>query len=192
MFKAYLFHCLWSSEQLLWLCQRRSRLLLPTGQSSRAEWSLLSSVYMFVIKRGQLVTYTAADISSVSPSPQGSFYVPSENYLQRAHTWHRRLCRLLLVAHRGLHAYYTALMKEIPQLQQIPLESGGAHTQSWTHCFIEPTLRWFVLWFGAGWIKLNGSLMTSEIPKWGNFNSPVTKNKYSWSNVRSLQYKQSI
>uniref|UniRef100_A0A669DRE3 Family with sequence similarity 135 member B n=1 Tax=Oreochromis niloticus TaxID=8128 RepID=A0A669DRE3_ORENI len=55
---------------------------------------------------------------------EGSFYVPSENCLQRAHTWHRRLCRLLLVAHRGLHTYYTALMKEIPQLQQIPLESG--------------------------------------------------------------------
>uniref|UniRef100_A0A3Q1B047 DUF676 domain-containing protein n=1 Tax=Amphiprion ocellaris TaxID=80972 RepID=A0A3Q1B047_AMPOC len=54
---------------------------------------------------------------------EGSFYVPSENCLQRAHTWHRRLCRLLLVAHRGLHTYYTALMKEIPQLQQIPLES---------------------------------------------------------------------
>uniref|UniRef100_A0A4W6CH66 Family with sequence similarity 135 member B n=1 Tax=Lates calcarifer TaxID=8187 RepID=A0A4W6CH66_LATCA len=33
---------------------------------------------------------------------EGSFYVPSENCLQRAHTWHRRLCRLLLVAHRGL------------------------------------------------------------------------------------------
>uniref|UniRef100_A0A665V4V9 Family with sequence similarity 135 member B n=1 Tax=Echeneis naucrates TaxID=173247 RepID=A0A665V4V9_ECHNA len=53
----------------------------------------------------------------------GSFYVPSENCLQRAHTWHRRLCRLLLVAHRGLHNYYTALMKEIPQLQQTPLDS---------------------------------------------------------------------
>uniref|UniRef100_A0A8C9WAJ2 Family with sequence similarity 135 member B n=1 Tax=Scleropages formosus TaxID=113540 RepID=A0A8C9WAJ2_SCLFO len=33
---------------------------------------------------------------------EGSFYVPSENCLQRAHTWHRRLCRLLLAAHRGL------------------------------------------------------------------------------------------
>ncbi|XP_041822840.1 protein FAM135B [Melanotaenia boesemani] len=54
---------------------------------------------------------------------EGSFYVPSENCLQRAHTWHRRLCRLLLVAHKGLHNYCTALMKEIPQLQQIPLES---------------------------------------------------------------------
>ncbi|XP_060915521.1 protein FAM135B [Labrus mixtus] len=54
---------------------------------------------------------------------EGSFYVPSENCLQRAHTWHRRLCRLLLVAHRGLHTYYTALMKEIPQLQQTTLDS---------------------------------------------------------------------
>ncbi|XP_040910001.1 protein FAM135B [Toxotes jaculatrix] len=54
---------------------------------------------------------------------EGSFYVPSENCLQRAHTWHRRLCRLLLVAHRGLHSYHIALMKEIPQLQQTPLDS---------------------------------------------------------------------
>ncbi|XP_037651273.1 protein FAM135B isoform X1 [Sebastes umbrosus] len=54
---------------------------------------------------------------------EGSFYVPSENCLQRAHTWHRRLCRLLLVAHRGLHTYHSALMKEIPQLQQTPLDS---------------------------------------------------------------------
>ncbi|XP_059205620.1 protein FAM135B isoform X2 [Centropristis striata] len=54
---------------------------------------------------------------------EGSFYVPSENCLQRAHTWHRRLCRLLLVAHRGLHTYHSALMKEIPQLPQTPLDS---------------------------------------------------------------------
>ncbi|XP_055368837.1 protein FAM135B isoform X2 [Betta splendens] len=54
---------------------------------------------------------------------EGSFYVPSENCLQRAHTLHRRLCRLLLVAHGGLHAYYSALLKEIPQLQQTPLDS---------------------------------------------------------------------
>ncbi|XP_076610295.1 protein FAM135B isoform X1 [Chaetodon auriga] len=53
---------------------------------------------------------------------EGSFYVPSENCLQRAHTWHRRLCRLLSVAHRGLHTYFTALMKEIPQLQQTSLD----------------------------------------------------------------------
>ncbi|XP_045915270.1 protein FAM135B isoform X1 [Micropterus dolomieu] len=54
---------------------------------------------------------------------EGSFYVPSENCLQGAHTWHRRLCRLLLVTHKGLHTYYTALLREIPQLQQTPLDS---------------------------------------------------------------------
>ncbi|KAM9838582.1 protein FAM135B [Aulostomus maculatus] len=53
---------------------------------------------------------------------EGSFYVPSENCLQRAHTWHRRLCRLLLVAYRGLQTYYTALMKEIPQLRQTSVD----------------------------------------------------------------------
>ncbi|XP_067112010.1 protein FAM135B [Osmerus mordax] len=53
---------------------------------------------------------------------EGSFYVPSEDCLQRAHTWHRRLCRLLLVALRGLRSYFTALMKEIPQLPQLEIE----------------------------------------------------------------------
>uniref|UniRef100_A0A6Q2XBI0 DUF676 domain-containing protein n=1 Tax=Esox lucius TaxID=8010 RepID=A0A6Q2XBI0_ESOLU len=54
---------------------------------------------------------------------EGSFYVPSENCLQRAHTWHRRLCRLLLVVHRGLRSYCTTLMKEIPQLElELPVE----------------------------------------------------------------------
>ncbi|KAI1901638.1 hypothetical protein AGOR_G00036460 [Albula goreensis] len=53
---------------------------------------------------------------------EGSFYVPSENCLQRAHTWHRRLCRLLLGAHRGLRTYYTMLMKEIPELAQMEIE----------------------------------------------------------------------
>uniref|UniRef100_A0A8C7P8Y2 Family with sequence similarity 135 member B n=1 Tax=Oncorhynchus mykiss TaxID=8022 RepID=A0A8C7P8Y2_ONCMY len=54
---------------------------------------------------------------------EGSFYVPSENCLQRAHTWHGRLCRLLLVVHRGVRCYYTTLMKEIPQLdQELPVE----------------------------------------------------------------------
>ncbi|XP_047188204.1 protein FAM135B [Scophthalmus maximus] len=54
---------------------------------------------------------------------EGSFYVASENCLQRAHTWHRRLCRLLLAAHRGLQTYHSALLKDIPQLQQTPLDS---------------------------------------------------------------------
>ncbi|XP_037119376.1 protein FAM135B isoform X2 [Syngnathus acus] len=54
---------------------------------------------------------------------EGSFYVPSEDCLQRAHTWHRRLCRLLLAAHAALNSYCTALMKEVPQLQQMPLDT---------------------------------------------------------------------
>ncbi|XP_041759203.2 protein FAM135B-like isoform X1 [Coregonus clupeaformis] len=53
---------------------------------------------------------------------EGSFYVPSENCLQRAHTWHGRLCRLLLAVHRGLRSYYTTVMKEIPQLEQVDIE----------------------------------------------------------------------
>ncbi|XDV33895.1 hypothetical protein PO909_004141, partial [Leuciscus waleckii] len=58
---------------------------------------------------------------------EGSFYVPSDNCLQRAYTWHRRICKLLLAAHRALRSYYTVLMKEIPQLQckemeDLPLE----------------------------------------------------------------------
>ncbi|XP_030645005.1 protein FAM135B [Chanos chanos] len=53
---------------------------------------------------------------------EGSFYVPSENCLQRAHTWHRRLCRLLLAAYKGLRSYFTALMKEIPELHQLQIE----------------------------------------------------------------------
>ncbi|XP_061520656.1 protein FAM135B isoform X3 [Phycodurus eques] len=54
---------------------------------------------------------------------EGSFYVPSEDCLQRAHTWHRRLCRLLLSAHGGLSSYCTALMKEVPQLQQMQVDT---------------------------------------------------------------------
>ncbi|XP_056598065.1 protein FAM135B [Triplophysa dalaica] len=53
---------------------------------------------------------------------EGSFYVPSENCLQRAYTWHRHICKLLLAAHRGLRSYHTALMKEIPQLPRIDIE----------------------------------------------------------------------
>uniref|UniRef100_A0A3Q2XVY7 Family with sequence similarity 135 member B n=1 Tax=Hippocampus comes TaxID=109280 RepID=A0A3Q2XVY7_HIPCM len=54
---------------------------------------------------------------------EGSFYVPSEDCLQRAHTWHRRLCRLLLSARGGLSRYCAALMKEVPQLQQMPVDA---------------------------------------------------------------------
>lgn len=59
--------------------------------------------------------------------------MPSENCLQRAHAWHRRLCRLLLVAHQGLHSYHSALVKEVPQLPQTPLESGGSVEASKEH-----------------------------------------------------------
>lgn len=53
---------------------------------------------------------------------QGSFYVPSENCMQHAYKWHKDLCLLLLNAQRGLHTYYTLIMKEIPDFPQ--LKSG--------------------------------------------------------------------
>ncbi|XP_062385874.1 protein FAM135B [Sardina pilchardus] len=58
---------------------------------------------------------------------EGSFYVPSENCLQKAHTWHRRLCRLLLVAHRGLRTHHASLAKACPELppldaEELPIE----------------------------------------------------------------------
>uniref|UniRef100_A0A8C5GCY6 DUF676 domain-containing protein n=1 Tax=Gouania willdenowi TaxID=441366 RepID=A0A8C5GCY6_GOUWI len=71
-----------------------------------------------------LIRYQAMHLESEFVNFLGSFYVPSKNCLQRTHTWHRRLCRLLLAAHRGLHGYCTALMKEIPQLQHMPIQPG--------------------------------------------------------------------
>ncbi|KAM9303323.1 protein FAM135B [Morus bassanus] len=55
-------------------------------------------------------------------SSEGSFYVPSENCMQHAYKWHKNLCLLLLSAQRGLHMYYTLIMKEIPDLPQLKLE----------------------------------------------------------------------
>ncbi|XP_037980588.1 protein FAM135B isoform X3 [Motacilla alba alba] len=55
-------------------------------------------------------------------SSEGSFYVPSENCMQRAYKWHKDLCLLLLNAQRGLHTYYTLIMNEIPDLPQLKLE----------------------------------------------------------------------
>ncbi|XP_068011583.1 protein FAM135B [Melanerpes formicivorus] len=55
-------------------------------------------------------------------SSEGSFYVPSENCMQHAYRWHKDLCLLLLNAQRGLHIYYTLIMKEIPDLPQLKLE----------------------------------------------------------------------
>ncbi|PKK33902.1 family with sequence similarity 135, member B [Columba livia] len=55
-------------------------------------------------------------------SSEGSFYVPSENCMQHAYKWHKDLCLLLLNAQRGLHMYYTLIMKEVPDLPQLKLE----------------------------------------------------------------------
>ncbi|XP_004743656.1 protein FAM135B [Mustela putorius furo] len=56
-------------------------------------------------------------------SSEGSFYVPSENCMQHAHRWHRQLCRLLLRAYGGLRAYFLAIMRDIPELPHMELES---------------------------------------------------------------------
>lgn len=80
-------------------------------------------------------------------SPQGSFYVPSENCLQRAHTWHGRLCRLLLVAHRGLRSYYTSVMKEIPQLDQVDIGET-------TTCYNSISSLFSYVYCGNQWVGL--------------------------------------
>nr|KAF6326291.1 family with sequence similarity 135 member B [Pipistrellus kuhlii] len=56
-------------------------------------------------------------------SEQGSFYVPSENCMQRAHKWHRGLCLLLLHAYRGLRAYFLLITRDVPELPHMELES---------------------------------------------------------------------
>nr|KAF6300461.1 family with sequence similarity 135 member B [Myotis myotis] len=56
-------------------------------------------------------------------SSEGSFYVPSENCMQRAHKWHRGLCLLLLHAYRGLRAYFLLIMRDVPELPHMELES---------------------------------------------------------------------
>ncbi|KAL0962197.1 hypothetical protein UPYG_G00336980 [Umbra pygmaea] len=53
---------------------------------------------------------------------EGSFYVPSEDCLQRAHTWHRRLCRLLLVVLRDLRSYYASFLKNTNQMELVDME----------------------------------------------------------------------
>ncbi|KAM5315841.1 protein FAM135B [Glossophaga mutica] len=55
-------------------------------------------------------------------SSEGSFYVPSESCVQRAHRWHRALCLLLLHAHRGLRAYFLSVMADVPELPHTELE----------------------------------------------------------------------
>ncbi|KAI5935211.1 Protein FAM135B [Manis javanica] len=56
-------------------------------------------------------------------SSEGSFYVPSENCMQRAYKWHRELCALLLRAHRGLRAHFLSIMMDIPDVPRVELES---------------------------------------------------------------------
>ncbi|XP_047638877.1 protein FAM135B [Phacochoerus africanus] len=56
-------------------------------------------------------------------SSEGSFYVPSENCMQHAYKWHRELCFLLLHAYRGLRAYFLTIMRDVPGLPHMELES---------------------------------------------------------------------
>nr|KAF6426295.1 family with sequence similarity 135 member B [Molossus molossus] len=56
-------------------------------------------------------------------SEQGNFYAPSENCMQRAYKWHRGLCLLLLRAYRGLRAYFLLIMRDVPELPHLELES---------------------------------------------------------------------
>uniref|UniRef100_A0A8D0HME2 Family with sequence similarity 135 member B n=1 Tax=Sphenodon punctatus TaxID=8508 RepID=A0A8D0HME2_SPHPU len=74
-------------------------------------------------------------------SSEGSFYVPSENCMQHAYRWHKDLCLLLLNAYRGLHTYYSAVIKEIPGLP--PLKLGkrtdsilNQPTSNFRFCFV--------------------------------------------------------
>ncbi|XP_067568927.1 protein FAM135B [Pseudorca crassidens] len=56
-------------------------------------------------------------------SSEGSFYVPSDNCMQHAYKWHRDVCFLLLHAYRGLRAYFLTIMRDIPELPRMELES---------------------------------------------------------------------
>uniref|UniRef100_A0A8C7A7B8 Family with sequence similarity 135 member B n=1 Tax=Nothoprocta perdicaria TaxID=30464 RepID=A0A8C7A7B8_NOTPE len=81
-------------------------------------------------------------------SSEGSFYVPSENCMQHAYKWHKDLCLLLLNAHRGLHMYYTLIMKEIPDLPQLKLEKLSVEDTLSQFC-TELQVRYFLqhFWF---------------------------------------------
>ncbi|XP_060056990.1 protein FAM135B [Erinaceus europaeus] len=56
-------------------------------------------------------------------SSEGSFYVPSENRMQHAYKWHREMCFLLLHSYRGLHTYFLLIMRDVPKLPHVELES---------------------------------------------------------------------
>ncbi|XP_048385284.1 protein FAM135B isoform X1 [Stegostoma tigrinum] len=61
---------------------------------------------------------------------EGSSNVTSEDCMQHVYRWHENLCRTLLSAYKGLLCYFSAIMKQIPELHQIQLED----------CLIEETL----------------------------------------------------
>ncbi|XP_006830911.1 PREDICTED: protein FAM135B [Chrysochloris asiatica] len=56
-------------------------------------------------------------------SSEGSFYVPSDNCIQHAYKWHQDLCHLLLRAFRGLRAYFLLILRDIPELPRLELET---------------------------------------------------------------------
>ncbi|XP_078073149.1 protein FAM135B [Mustelus asterias] len=61
---------------------------------------------------------------------EGNTNVTSEGCMQHAYRWHESLCRTLLSAYKGLLCYFSAIIKQIPELHQIQLED----------CLIEETL----------------------------------------------------
>ncbi|XP_043543795.1 protein FAM135B-like [Chiloscyllium plagiosum] len=61
---------------------------------------------------------------------EGNTNVTSEDCMQHVYRWHENLCRALLSAYKGLLCYFSAIMKQIPELHQIQLED----------CLIEETL----------------------------------------------------
>ncbi|XP_055489837.1 protein FAM135B-like [Leucoraja erinacea] len=61
---------------------------------------------------------------------EGNTAVTSESCLQQAYRWHETMCRILLSAYKGLLCYFSAIMKQVPELHQIQLED----------CLIDETL----------------------------------------------------
>ncbi|KAM4704912.1 protein FAM135B [Rhinophrynus dorsalis] len=69
-----------------------------------------------------------------SPSSEGSCYVPSENCIQHAYKWHKDLCHLMLSSYWGLCSYYTAILKEIPDLPHMEIEELEAERTLFQLC----------------------------------------------------------
>uniref|UniRef100_A0A8C4ZX21 DUF676 domain-containing protein n=1 Tax=Gadus morhua TaxID=8049 RepID=A0A8C4ZX21_GADMO len=123
------------------------------------------SVHASLVALHQPLIRFVVHVPNERESSQGSFYVASENCLQRAHTWHRRLCRLLLVAQRGLRTYYAALLEEAPQLQPAPLDRGGCD--------------WLCVFKVAEQISRDVSQLCSQLATlWSHFLGQVVLNPY--------------